>query len=53
MRSALTLARELPATASAPVLPVMANPAVEELQVAPYWGPEYRTDKNKTTLASH
>ena len=48
MRSALTLARQLDTTA--PVLPLVANPPVEELQVAPYWGPECISTSEETNL---
>jgi hypothetical protein len=34
----------------APLLPLVANPAVEELQVAPYWGEECITGEHETNL---
>lgn len=48
MRSALTLARQLDTTA--PVLPLVANPPIEQLMVAPYWGPECISTSEETNL---
>lgn len=46
---ALTLARQL--DAPAPALPLVANPAVEELMVAPYWDEGCITGEHETNLA--
>jgi hypothetical protein len=48
MRSALTLARQLDTPAQP--LPLLPNPEVEQLMVAPYWGPECISTSEETNL---
>jgi hypothetical protein len=48
MPSTLSAIRQL--DAQGPALPLVANPAVEELQVAPYWGEECITGEHETNL---
>ena len=49
MPSALAAIKALDAGAPAQ-LPLVANPQVEELQVAPYWGEECVTGEHETNL---
>ena len=51
MPSALAAIKALDAGAPAQ-LPLVANPEVEELMVAPYWGPECFSDDEQTNLAA-
>ncbi|CAK6692372.1 hypothetical protein OGCDGJMD_01219 [Cyanobium usitatum str. Tous] len=49
MPSTLSAIRQLDAQGPAQ-LPLVANPELAELMVAPYWGPECITDEHETNL---
>jgi hypothetical protein len=48
MPSTLSAIRQL--DAQGPALPLVANPAIELLQVSPYWGEECITGEHETNL---